>query len=310
MSYPWLEDIEAEFVARLKGGRLAHAFLLAGPAGTGKVELARRLMTGLLCTSETWPGCGSCRSCRLLESGAHPDGHVVTFEPHPKREGLRTELVVEQIRRLSASLQLTNTISRRKVALLFPAEGMNRNAANALLKTLEEPPGDAVLLLVANRPSRLPATILSRCQALHVRVPGLAVARQWLVDSAPVAEEEAAAALEATGSSPLAALQMLRDGTIGTYREVLETLERLRSGRCETAQALAALQDVDPDHLWTWFSLRAASETRSGLSQPRLARALASLQLEADRNRQLLPTPVRKDLLLQDWLIQWARLSA
>lgn len=310
MSYPWLEHVEAEFAARFSGKRLAHAFLLAGPEGTGKSELARRLMSGLLCKENVFPGCGDCRSCSLLESGAHPDGHTVTFEPHPKKEGLRTELVIEQVRRLTESLQLTNTISSRKVALIVPAEAMNRNAANALLKTLEEPPGDAVLLLVAHRPSRLPATIRSRCQVLNVRLPDREVARHWLEETAAAGADEAAAALEATAGSPLAALQMLQDGSIDTYRQALETLEGLRGGRCETAQALADLQDIEPDRLWTWFSLRAASETRAGLDRPRLARALAELQIEADRNRRLLSTPVRKDLLLRDWLIQWSSLNA
>ena len=159
MIYPWLERLSAEFAERLRGGRMAHAMLLSGPAGLGKVELAREFLASLLCLEEAWPPCGTCRSCQLLRSGAHPEGHVLTFEQHPKKDGLRKELVVDQIRRLTAALQLTNTVSRRKAALAFPAESMNASAANALLKTLEEPPGDAVLILVSHNPSRLPATV-------------------------------------------------------------------------------------------------------------------------------------------------------
>jgi DNA polymerase-3 subunit delta' len=310
VNYPWLQDVEAEFAARLQGGRLAHAFLLSGPVGTGKYELGRRLMASLLCLEDGYPACGSCRSCHLLQSGAHPDGHLVSFEPHPKKDELRTEIVVEQVRRLSAVLQLTNTISRRKAALLFPAEAMNRNAANALLKTLEEPPGDAVLLLVAHRPSQLPATIRSRCQALHVRVPDHGVALDWLASASGAGAGEAAIALEAAAGSPLIALRLLQQGDIGTYQAVRETLDRLRAGESEPAVALAALADVDPGQLWIWLSLRAAGETRVLPAGAPAAGALVRLQMEADRNRSLLPTPVRKDLLLQDWLIQWARLTA
>jgi DNA polymerase-3 subunit delta' len=305
MTYPWLSALESEFGSTFRGERVPHAILLSGEAGTGKSELGRRMMAGLLCLEERFPACGSCRSCRLLESGAHPDGHIVTFEAQPGREGVSKEIRVDQIRRLNASLQLTNTISRRKAALVFPAEAMNRNAANALLKTLEEPPGDAVLLLVAHRPSRLPATIRSRCQTLHVRIADLDSVRIWLAEATGSEEEDANAALEAAAGSPLRAKQMLQEGAVETFRTVGSTLDRLREGRCELSAALSELLEVEPEHLWTWLSLRAAQETRTTLEP-----ALANLQSEADRNRFLLSTPVRKDLLLQDWLIQWARLSA
>jgi DNA polymerase-3 subunit delta' len=307
VNHPWLETAEAELGERLAGGRLAHAFLIAGPAGTGKRDLAGRFMASLLCLENRHPACGTCRSCSLLRTGAHPDGHVLTFEQHPKKEELRTEIVVEQVRRLIEALQLTNTISRRKAALIFPAEAMNTSAANALLKTLEEPPGDATLLLVAHQPSRLPATIRSRCQALNVRLPDRAAAQVWLAQAAGAAPAEAATALEAAAGSPLVALHMLREGATAAYRTLDDTLDALRAGRCEPAAAMVAVAETEPQLLWSWLSLRAARETRQFLDRPDLARCFAGLQQEADRNRRLLPTPVRKDLLLQDWLIQWSR---
>lgn len=336
MSYPWLQAVETEFAERLQGGRVAHAFLICGPPGTGKGELAGRFMASLLCLEGGYPACGSCRSCSLLQTGAHPDGHVVTFEQHPKKDELRTEIVIDQVRRLTESLQLTNTISRRKAALIFPAEAMNSSAANALLKTLEEPPGDATLLLVSHQPSRLPATIRSRCQALHVRLPERQAALAWLqqaaaqapapssAQSSAQASDEAALALAAAAGSPLIALRMLGQGETRVYRELDATLDTLRAGRCEPAAAMAAMAEIDPAQLWSWLSLRAARETRAcldrdshhrasvdpqGADPVRLARHFADLQREADRNRRLVPTPVRKDLLLQDWLIQWSRLG-
>ncbi|MGK2927117.1 MAG: DNA polymerase III subunit delta' [Lysobacterales bacterium] len=330
MSYPWLQAVETEFTERLQGGRVAHAFLVSGPPGTGKGELAGRFMASLLCLAGGYPACGACRSCKLLQTGAHPDGHVVTFEQHPKKDELRTEIVIDQVRRLTETLQLTNTISRRKAALIFPAEAMNSSAANALLKTLEEPPGDATLLLVSHQPSRLPATIRSRCQALHVRLPEREAALAWLELAAAKALTEAAneapLALEAAAGSPLIALRMLGQGETRAYRELDATLDTLRAGRCEPAAAMAAVAEIDPAQLWSWLSLRAARETRACLAgdspdrpnagrpsagRPGVdqARRFADLQREADRNRRLVPTPVRKDLLLQDWLIQWSRLG-
>jgi DNA polymerase-3 subunit delta' len=309
VSYPWLEPVEAELAERLQGGRVAHAFLVCGPAGTGKRDLAGRFMASLLCLESRYPACGTCRSCSLLRTGAHPDGHVVTFEQHPKKDELRTEIVVEQVRRLIDALQLTNTISRRKAALIFPVEAMNRSAANSLLKTLEEPPGDATLLLVSHQPSRLPATIRSRCQALHVRLPDSSTAQSWLAQAAGAGTDEAATALEAAAGSPLIALRMLQEGATRAYQTLDDTLDALRAGRCEPAAAMAAVAQTDPQLLWSWLSLRAARETRHYLDRPGLARCFAGLQQEADRNRRLLPTPVRKDLLLQDWLIQWSRME-
>jgi DNA polymerase-3 subunit delta' len=327
MTYPWLQAVETEFAERLQGARVAHAFLISGPPGTGKGELAGRFMASLLCLEGGYPACGRCRSCSLLQTGAHPDGHVVTFEQHPKKDELRTEIVIDQVRRLTESLQLTNTISRRKAALILPAEAMNSSAANALLKTLEEPPGDATLLLVSHQPSRLPATIRSRCQALHVRLPERQAALAWLeraaaqapARSSGQAPNAAALALEAAAGSPLIALRMLGQGETRAYRELDATLDALRAGRCEPAEAMAALAEIDPAQLWSWLSLRAARETRAcldrdsndrpGVDPMGLARRFADLQREADRNRRLVPTPVRKDLLLQDWLIQWSRLG-
>jgi DNA polymerase-3 subunit delta' len=308
--YPWLEDIEQEFAERLRGGRMAHAVLLSGPAGLGKTQLGKAFLASLLCLENSYPACGACRSCQLLGSGAHPEGHVLTFEPHPRRDGLRTELVVEQVRRLTAALHLTNSVSRRKAALAYPAESLNPSAANALLKTLEEPPGDAVLILVSHNPSRLPATVRSRCQGLFARCPDREVAIPWLMEARQVSAEQAALALEAAAGSPLRAVRILEEEGIEPYRALGELLDGLRSGQCEPAAAMAAIAEVDPDLLWSWLSLRAARETRAQLGQAALARSFARLQIEADRNRGLLTTPVRKDLLLQDWLIQWARLSA
>jgi DNA polymerase-3 subunit delta' len=310
VTYPWLLAVEAEFAERLRGGRLAHALLLAGPAGTGKSELARRLLAGVLCLEGRYPACGACRSCELLAGGgAHPDGHLVSFEKHPKKDEPRSELVINQIRSLTAALQLTSTISSRKAAVIHPAEAMTRSAANALLKTLEEPPGDAVLFLVSHQAARLPATIRSRCQALDVRLPAHREAREWLASESGCSAEDADRAVEAAAGSPLTALRMLDEGGGDAYRAVSEALGDLRSGRREPPAVMAEMGDIEPQLLWSWLSLRSASETRRQLESPPLARALASLQRAADRNRDLLSTPVRKDLLLQDWLIQWSRLD-
>jgi DNA polymerase-3 subunit delta' len=223
---------------------------------------------------------------------------------------IRKELVIDQVRRLTASLYLTNTISRRKAALVYPVEAMNKHTSNALLKTLEEPPGETVLILVSHDPVRLPATIRSRCQGLEVRLPGRESALAWLREQPDFEQQEAEKALQAAAGSPIRALRMLGDGGVEQYASLTEMLDGLLSGSRTAPQAMAELSEVDPDRLWSWISLRTAAATRVAAGQVGETKALCILQQQADRNRSLARTQVRKDLLLQDWLIQWARLNA
>jgi len=310
MSYPWLEAVEKAFSDRLRQDRLAHALLLSGPPDLGKVSLARGFVASALCLEGTYPACGSCRSCALDASGAHPDRHIVTFEEHPRTGDLRKELVIDQVRRLFASLCLTNSVSRRKAALVYPVETMNKHTSNALLKTLEEPPGDALIMLVSNAPSRLSATIRSRCQRLDVRMPGHADALAWMrSQNIGEASGQAELALEAAAGSPLRALRLIETGDVDAYARLNASLEGLLDGRVPVSGVLDEVAKADPLDLWSWLSLRAAEETRKRSRDGAAAKSAADLQAEADRNRRLASTPVRKDLLLRDWLIQWSRLN-
>ncbi len=308
MTMAWLDPVREEFRKRLQGDRLAHAFLLSGQTGTGKQGLAMEMAAALLCLENSLPACGRCRSCQLLASGAHPDFCNVSFELNKSRK-LRSEIVVDQVRDLISLLQLTTTISEKKVALVHPAEAMNRHAANALLKTLEEPPGEAVIILLSHDSSRLAVTIRSRCQNLQVRPPGSDMALEWLLESGDYQEAEARSALQAAAGSPCRAFNLLSEGGVDHYRLVSDTLESVQAGRCLPARALSALTDVDPDQLWTWLSLSAADRFRRSKDNHSTRISLSQLQNRADRNRILSSSPVRKDLLLQDWLIQWARLD-
>ena len=309
MTMAWLDPVREEFHKRLLGDRLAHAFLLSGQTGTGKQGLAMEMAAAILCREYRLPACGSCRSCQLLVSGAHPDFRILSFELN--RNGkLRTEIVIDQVRELISFLQLTTTIGEKKAALVYPAEAMNKNAANALLKTLEEPPGDAVIILLSHDPFRLAVTITSRCQKLQVRSPDTDTALAWLLESGAYGDAEARSALKAAAGSPIRARDMLSEGGPDHYRLVSDTLESMLEGRCEPATAMSTLGDVEPDRLWTWLSLSAADRFRHNMDNHTVTISLSQLQNMADRNRALLSSPVRKDLLLRDWLIQWARLDA
>src|SRR5262249_11510749 len=146
-----------------------------------KRELARAFVARVLCREARGdaPACGRCRACEQHAAGSHPDFVAVSFELRDDGK-LRTEITVDQIRALSARFALTPEAGGYQIAAIDPADAMNQSAANALLKTLEEPSGDTLLLLVSDEPSHLPATIVSRCARVEVRFPPRSEALAWL----------------------------------------------------------------------------------------------------------------------------------
>lgn len=151
------------FVKAYRAGRLHHAWLLYGVHGIGKRMLAERLAASYLCESEMSDSlpCGDCHACRMLASGAHPD-YIYVGKEEKKRD-----ISIAQIRGLQSFLSLSGRQSSKKVALLDEADRMNMQAANALLKGLEEPPEGSLLLIVCQDLPRIPATVRSRCMLEH-----------------------------------------------------------------------------------------------------------------------------------------------
>ena len=310
MIYPWLNDQWAFFLKRIEQDRLAHALMIEGPAGCGKNDLATAMVAKLLCSENLPDACGQCRSCKLLVGGAHPD----RFDIQPEED---SEVIkVDQIRALIGSLDLTTSISERKVARIYPAESMNLSSANALLKSLEEPTGNTILILVCSEPARLPVTIRSRCQSIIVRQPDRKLVLPWLADASGRAPEDVGIALDAAGGSPLRALRYLESPEAEAYGQVREGLATLLLRPGAVSPVCAGLAELNPDDLWRWLSLSVGEAVRSvmaGLATSWLPegtklqqKSLLELQKQADINRRISKSPIRKDLLLQDWLIRWA----
>ena len=306
---PWHAEPWAQMQSRLAAGRMPHALLLAGPAGLGKRAFAERLARRLLCTAPTVDGeaCGHCRGCVLYAAGTHPDLLRVGLDLN--REGKpRSEIVIDQVRRLCDRLVLSSQFGSWKVALLDPADALNAAAANALLKTLEEPTRDALLLLLADAPSRLPATIRSRCQRLSFRVPARADAQAWLVAQGVA---QAPDALAAAGGNPGLALRQAADGALRRRDAVRRDLAALAAGRAD-AQALAQGWQQDEPAQRLWFAaqtladeLRArASGHRGPLGGNADAPTLGALFAQANRAREHLRGPLRGELVLLDLLSQ------
>jgi len=295
-------------------GRLAHGLLFCGPAELGQRELADRLAALLLCEAPADGGaCGRCRACRLRLAGTHADLNVVTLIERDDGK-LKSEIGVDQIRALSAWFALTPQLGRAQVAILDPADVLNTSAANALLKTLEEPLPGRYLLLVCARIERLPATIRSRCQRIELRVPAAPQALAWLVAQG-VADHDAHEALAAADGHPGVALRYLRDGSLGLRRTVLAELDALAQGRASASQLAAQWMADQPE-----ARLRFAAEAVRDLGRARAAAAPpASLGLKvqgdfhklarwyerANQARDWLAVPLRHELLLTELLQAW-----
>lgn len=221
---PWLAPVLAQTLAT----REAHALLLLGPQGVGQFELATTIAQAWLCEAvAAGPRpCGACASCRLVQARSHPD--LMVLLPEALREPLgwnaaegedageraskarpSKDIKVEAVRAAVAYAQTTSARGRVKVVVVHPAERMNAVSANTLLKTLEEPPGDARLLLSCSAADALLPTIRSRCQAVPMRLPPTDVAVSWL-EAQGVGE--AAVLLAATGGQPQEALAWYREG--------------------------------------------------------------------------------------------------
>jgi len=173
VGHEWAVALLQRAVAR---GDVSHAYLFTGLPGVGKTTLARALATALLCQGQGERPCGECRSCHLVASGNHPDLHIVASE----RPGAR--LKIDQVRELQRQLALTPNEGRWRVAILHRFEEATTSAANALLKTLEEPPPYVVLVVLSSDADRLLPTIVSRCQQMPLRPLPVALVAQALAE--------------------------------------------------------------------------------------------------------------------------------
>ena len=203
---PWQPD--AARAALAQRATWPHALLVHGPHGIGKHALALNLAQALLCEAPQADGlaCGECAGCRYAIAGQHPDLmrlELLLIDPDEGTLAAVETIGIDRVRALTAFVQLTSHRQRAKVAVISPAERMNAAAANALLKTLEEPPPGTFLILVSDQPGRVPATVLSRCRKLAAPLPDPAVARAWLATQGVAAPD---LALAQAAGAPIDAL--------------------------------------------------------------------------------------------------------
>lgn len=296
--YSWHADIWAR-LARDRA-QLPHALLFHGPAGIGKRAFAWRLAQYLLCNTPTAEGgCGTCVSCRRFEAGTHPD--LLSVTPI----GDSATITVDQVRTVRDFVTLKPHTAARKLVVLEPAESMNVNAANALLKVLEEPPAASALLLISPAAARLPATIRSRCVAVAFRVPESQPAADWLRAQGV---EPSAALLEAAAGAPLRALALARSGEMKERAQVMKDMEALRSATESPLFCAARWKNYGASRCLEWLQQYVADRIVQASEQKKSSqlRELFRFLDVVSEAKALSTTPLDETLLLEDVLLQWS----
>uniref|UniRef100_A0A7C3ZAQ2 DNA polymerase III subunit delta n=1 Tax=Desulfobacca acetoxidans TaxID=60893 RepID=A0A7C3ZAQ2_9BACT len=276
--------------AALGRGRLAHAYLFLGPEGVGKESVARALASALNCTAprEDRDACGACPSCKRLAAGTHPDFIVI----RPTSEGRTPQIKIEQIREFHRLTAYPPVAGGWRVALVKPAEALNDAAANSLLKTLEEPPPQHLLILTAGVEADLFPTVVSRCQKLAFTPLPYPLITQELIRCG-LSPSQAALLAALSGGSLGRALATEPEELLRQRQQVLADLKTLSQGNATTvldwAQGLAkAPSETDTFIVLTqlWYRdlllLAQGAPARLVAHQDRLA----DLQAEAGRNQQ------------------------
>jgi DNA polymerase III subunit delta' len=331
---PWHRQPLDELLARRAS--LPHAMLIHGKQGIGKVEFAHAIAQSLLCESpEHGVACGTCNACGWYRDGNHPDfrelvpenlsdddsdadglADALSATDSTKEKKKSKEIKIDQVRELAQFMTLSTHRDGFRVLVIYPAETMNLAAANALLKTLEEPPPRTVILLVTDQMARLLATIRSRCQRILLTPPTAEAALKWL-EAQNVVKPETALAM--AGGAPLDAIQFA-DRTYQTERQAF--LGALTDGQADYVAAAQSFEKSDLVNIITWLQTwvadiviaKLAGQVRHHVDhQKEITRIAARVELpklfryesSLRQTRRSISHPLNTRLLLEQLLISY-----
>jgi DNA polymerase-3 subunit delta' len=328
--FPWQSGVFSRLIERRAA--LPHALLIQGRSGLGKTHLARSFAERLLCerAQAAEMACGACPSCTWFEQGNHPDFRLLqpdalaageAGDGHGGRDSTETtskQIRIDQVRDLQSFLRIGTHRGGLRIALIRPAEAMNAATANALLKSLEEPPPATLLILVSSDPERLLPTVRSRCQVVQVQLPEARVALDWLSSQGAA---DPAAALSFAAGAPLAAIEQ---GPHGQRR--VRFVELLAAPELDPVRGAEQLLDTPPPDVVNWLQqwIYDLVRVRFGGTpryHPRAAEQLARAAAKADpirltrlarriaEARALALHPLNPRLFFEDLLMQYRKLS-
>lgn len=240
---PWLEAPRQAFLAQLTRQKIPHAQLVGIDSAYGGELLAVFMARAAMCLQPTRVGaCGFCKYCQLFDAGNHPDFYHIAADGN--------QIKVDQIRELCTRLTATAQQNGRRIALIHHSERLNSAAANALLKTLEEPGKDTLLILQSDTPARLMATVSSRCQRIPFVVPSREIIKNWLAQQCDI-QEDVTWCLSVVGGPLKLAESLLSDGAQQSrYQSLLQFrkdwAQSLSSGHlCASLLMISEQQIID-----------------------------------------------------------------
>lgn len=316
--YPWQKPSWQKLIQYASTGRVPHALMISGLDGIGKLNLALCFANHLLCGSPKASEirCKACDACRLIDAGTHPD--LIRIEPPEAGKAI----TIDRVRDLSATLALTSQYNRYRIVLLRDADRLNSAAANALLKTLEEPGKGTVLILLTARCHELPATIRSRCQRLDIPVPDHRLAADWLKENLSSGDCEALLAM--ASGAPLKALAMGVAGNLEGRNTLFSRWREVAANHSDPVRIAENLSSLPLRDVLVWITgwtidmirLAMVPSARS-LSNPDLRSALQGEAQKLDlkelfrfyehllQSASRVGSPVNAQMLLEALLIDW-----
>lgn len=313
---PWHNAIWQTLEKQITDNRFPSAQLITGSKGSGKKQLIQLLSKRLLCQQPTGDKpCGNCGSCHWFEGQTHPDYYWVG--PEGKSETIK----VDAIRELCTSLRLTSHAGGVKLGVIYQAESMNLNAANSLLKSLEEPAGNTIFILVSHEPGSLPITIRSRCQTIALETVDNQLASQWLQSKGV---KQVADYLAAAQGAPIQAWHMAQGNRLQEQASVFKEFKTALSGNVDLVGLAQQWQKKDLKQLYAWLLAWVRdliklklNITQGTLNNPELLTEYRTLNKKLDltllfagheqllKAIQLLNTSMNKQLALESLLVHF-----
>ncbi|HAA46268.1 MAG: DNA polymerase III subunit delta' [Halomonas sp. 54_146] len=318
---PWHQATWQQLTRLADGGRMPHALLIHGAHGVGKQQLAEALIARTLCAAPADQACGHCHSCAMLASGYHPD--LLRVSPEEGKRQIR----IDPIREVNRFVSQTAQQGGYRVIVISPAEAMNIAAANALLKSLEEPGDKTLFILLSDVPSRMLATIRSRCQQWSLPSVAFEACRGWLIEQLNSADE-AYFWWQVAGGLPLLAVELAAPEERALRHQIHDSFEQLVRG-AEPVSEAARLDRQAIDAI-LWYGIAWLEDLiRLGLSgeaavlhnpdlEPLYRQAVKNGRVQdwfrlldfAREQRRLLAVGANPNpqLVLEAWLVRWAAL--
>ena len=252
---PWLQPAYDHLVGEVRANRQAHALLVQGDGGIGIQALADTFLHYRLCDQPLENACGQCKSCHLLGAQTHPDIQMVT------PSGASDMIKVEQVRAVVNFLSQTPQIAKWKLVCVTAAHRMNVNAANALLKILEEPPGNSLIVLVSDRPQLLIPTVRSRCRNLDVGRPSEAETKAFCLANG-VSEEQLTELIPILGLRPVKIASWVQDEQYQQWKLLLDGLDKFKKNDLTASELTELLKDLSLMDILEWLMQLAASRAK------------------------------------------------